>query len=113
MVENEKRTQMEKAKQVEKKKSKTKQKIQKKQEKFMKTLKPFLRELLPAVQKLIGEHMVLFPVEGDGACGPRNFAAWVFQDPTLGPYLARKINMYLLSTGTIGRTFLPFLLLET
>ena len=33
-----------------------------------------------------------FPVEGDGACGPRSFAAWIYQDPTLGPYLARNMN---------------------
>jgi hypothetical protein len=38
--------------------------------------------------------MVLFPVEGDGAYVPRTFAAWIFQDPTLGPYLARNINMH-------------------
>ena len=36
----------------------------------------------------------MFPVDGDGACGPRTFASWIFQDPTLGPYLARNINQH-------------------
>jgi hypothetical protein len=108
MVENEKKTQIKKAKQVEKKKLKTNQKNQKKPEKFMKTLKPFLRELPPAVKKLIGEHMVLFPVEGDGACGPRTFAAWIFQAPTLGPYLARNINMHFVKYSDYWEDFFGF-----
>ena len=64
----------------------------KKKDKFSQKLKPFLKELPPVVRKKIGDRFVLFPVEGDGACGPRSFAAWIFQDPTLGPYLARNMN---------------------
>ena len=57
-----------------------------------KTLKPYLRELPHAVQQLIGERFVLFPIDGDGACGPRSFAAWIYEDPSLGPNLARNMN---------------------
>ena len=57
-----------------------------------KVLKPHLRELPTAVRKLLGEKFVLFPVDGDGACGPRSFAAWIYEDPTLGPHLARNMN---------------------
>ena len=54
--------------------------------------KPYLKQLPEAVKVLVGDDHYLFPIEGDGACGPRTFAAWIFQDPTLGPYLARNIN---------------------
>ena len=57
-------------------------------------MKSFLRELPPGVKKILGEGYFLFPVDGDGACGPRTFASWIFQDPTLGPYLARNINQH-------------------
>ena len=46
----------------------------------------------PAVKKIVGDSFVLFPVDGDGACGPRSFAAWIYEDPTLGPHLARNMN---------------------
>ena len=44
------------------------------------------------MKRLLGDQFVLFPVDGDGACGPRSFAAWIYEDPTLGPHLARNIN---------------------
>ena len=59
------------------------------------TLKPYLRDLPDAVKTLVGENKYLFPIEGDGACGPRTFAAWIFQEPSLGPYLARNMNSHL------------------
>ena len=58
------------------------------------SLKPYLRQLPAAAKKVLGDGFYLFPVQGDGACGPRTFAAWIFQDPTLGPYLARNINAH-------------------
>ena len=78
-------------KKIEKKKTKTKQKKGEK-ERQNDVLKPHLRALPPAVKKIVGEDYVLFPVDGDGACGPRSFAAWIYEDPTLGPHLARNMN---------------------
>ena len=83
-------------KKLEKRRLKSKRKNSNKQEKKKKTLTEttYLKELPSAVKKLIGEDMMLYPVQGDGACGPRTFAAWIFQDPSLGPYLARNINAH-------------------
>ena len=58
-------------------------------------LKPYLRELPRIVKDLIGDRHFLYPIKGDGACGLRTGAAWIFQDQTLGPYLAREINRIL------------------
>ena len=55
-------------------------------------LKPYLKELSPAIKELIGEGFVLFPIVGDGACAPRCVAAWVYEDQSLGPNLARNMN---------------------
>ena len=52
--------------------------------------------------------MLLFPIEADGACGPRTFAAWIFQDPTLGPYLARNINMHFIKYWDYWEDFFSF-----
>ena len=55
-------------------------------------LKPFLRQLPRIVKDLIGEGYFVYLIEGDGSCGLRKGAAWIFQDQSLGPYLAREIN---------------------
>jgi hypothetical protein len=55
-------------------------------------LKPYLRELPNIIKDLIGDGYFLYPIKGDGSCGLRTPAAWIFQDQTLGPYLAREIN---------------------
>ena len=84
------------AKKLEKRRLKSMRKNSNKKERIKQTLTttPYLKEIPSAVKKLIGEDMMLFPVQGDGACGPRTFAAWIFQDPSLGPYLARNINAH-------------------
>ena len=84
------------AKRLEKRRLKSKRKNSNKKEKIKKTqtATPYLKDIPSAVKKLIGEDMMLFPVQGDGACGPRTFVAWIFQDPSLGPYLARNINAH-------------------
>ena len=46
-------------------------------------------------KNVVGENFVLFPVKGDGACGPNSAAAWIHHDPSLGPFLARNININL------------------
>ena len=79
-------------KRMEKKKSKTKATSETKVQPKKRILKPYLRELPAAVKRLVGENFVLFPVDGDGACGPSSFAAWIYEGPTLGPHLARNIN---------------------
>ena len=79
-------------KRMERKKSKTKQKNEMKLHSKTNVSKPYLRELPPTVKKIVGDNFVSFPVDGDGACGPRSLAAWIYEDPTLGPHLARNMN---------------------
>ena len=56
------------------------------------SIKAHIRELPSVCKKILGEEFVVYPVQGDGACGPRSAAAWLFHDQSLGPYLARNIN---------------------
>ena len=46
-------------------------------------LKPYLKELPCIVKDLIGDGHYLYSIKGDGACGLRTGAAWIFQDQTL------------------------------
>ena len=71
-------------------------------------LPPYLRKLPNHVEQIVGDDHVLFPIEGDGACGPRTFAAWIFQDPTLGPYLARNINSHFVQFWTYWKNVFSF-----
>ena len=58
-------------------------------------MKPWLKPLPKNCKNVVGENFVLFPVKGDGACGPNSAAAWIHHDPSLGPFLARNININL------------------
>ena len=73
-------------------------------------LKPFLKKVPSAVENLIGEGFVIYPVEGDGACGLRSVAAWIYQDPSLGPYLGRNVNTHFVKNWNHWRNYfsLPF-----
>ena len=74
-------------------------------------LKPYLRELPRIVKDLIGDRHFLYPIKGDGACGLRTGAAWIFQDQTLGPYLAREINRIFVENWVFGQDYftIPFI----
>lgn len=92
----------------EKQQRKNRQKNQKRKltkKPVKKVMKPYLRELPDAISQLVGEDHVLFPVQGDGACGPQCVADWVFQDPTLGPYVEKKHEYQI---GIFGRILLCF-----
>ena len=71
-------------------------------------LKPYLKELPENCKQLVGEGYVLYPVSGDGACGPRCLAAWIFLDPTLGPYLARNINIHFVKNWNYWKDYFQF-----
>ena len=74
-------------------------------------LKTYLAELPSTVKDLIGDGHVLYPVKGDGACGLRTGAAWIFQDQTLGPYLAREVNRIFVENWAFRQDYftIPFI----
>ena len=71
-------------------------------------LKPFLKKVPQQVENLIGEDFLIYPVDGDGACGLRSVAAWLYQDPTLGPYLGRNINTNFVKNWNYWKNFFAF-----
>ena len=88
-----KQKKIESVKKLEEDKKKSDKKIKKQQKKEAKLkLKPYLKEVPPNCKSIVGEDYILYPVKGDGACAPRCLAAWIFQDQTLGPYVARDLN---------------------
>ena len=88
-MKNEKKKEIEKNEErLRRMKLKIKKKVQEKSG-IKENLKPYLRELPKIVKDLIGDGYLLCPIKGDGSCGLRTPAAWIFQDQTLGPYLAR------------------------
>ena len=71
-------------------------------------LKPYLKEIPQTIKKIIGEDFYLYPVVGDGACGLRAVAGWLFQDPSQGPYLGRNINEHYVSNWKYWKQFFAF-----
>ena len=53
---------------------------------------PAVRELTGKVKEALGDSFVLYPIEGDGICGPRSAAAFLGNDQSFGYVLARSIN---------------------
>ena len=89
-------------------KLKIKKKSQKKNGIKGNLLKPYLRELPTIIKDLIGDGYFLYPIKGDGSCGLRTPAAWIFQDQTLGPYLAREINRIVVKNWTFWQDYFTF-----
>ena len=75
---------------------------------FSVKVKPFIKELPDVCRKIPGEGFCLYPVKGDGSCGPRCAAAWIFHDQSLGPYLARNINMDFVQNWEFWEPFFTF-----
>ena len=71
-------------------------------------IKSYLKEIPESCKKVLGDGYVLFPVNGDGSCGPRCASAWIFQDPSLGPYLARNINMHFIKNWDYWKEIFVF-----
>ena len=92
---------------LEKSRSKNKARNLKKRENSQK-LKPYLKNLPDNCKELVGDDCVLFPVKGDGACGPNCAAAWIHQDPSLGPYLARNINVHFIKNWDYWKNVITF-----
>ena len=67
--------QLKENKKTEKARLKNKVRNIRKQEKEISRLKAYMREIPDNCRKLLGEGFVLYPVKGDGACGPRCAAA--------------------------------------
>ena len=72
------------------------------------TLKPYLKELPNAIKNIIGDDYFLYPVAGDGACALRSIAGWIFQDPSLGPYLGRNVNEHFVKNWHYWESFFTF-----
>ena len=70
--------------------------------------KSYIRELPDVCKKILGGEFVVYPVKGDGACGPRSAAAWMFHDQSLGPYLSRNINLDFIQNWTFWEPFFTF-----
>ena len=70
--------------------------------------KPYLRELPKNIKSVFGDDFSLYPVDGDGACGLRAAAGWIFQDPSLGPYLGRNLNTHFVENWHYWKTFFTF-----
>ena len=97
-----------KQKSLEKSKAKNKGRSLRKKELKGSGLKPWLRELPKSCKQILGADFVIFPVKGDGACGPNCAAAWIHQDPSLGPYLARNINNYIVKNWEYYKNAITF-----
>ena len=95
------------AEKVNNKKLKKKKKVARNKVKDEK-LKPFLKELPIGVKNLIGSEYCIYKIEGDGACGLRSAATWLFQDQTLGPYLGRNLNNHFVQNWEYWKTFISF-----
>ena len=91
----------EKKKRIEKRNSK---RMSRKNQKRI-NIKPYLRELPEAVKNIIGGNYYVYPVVGDGSCGLRTIAAWIFQDQTLGPFLGREINRMFVKNWNFWKSF--------
>lgn len=85
-------------------KSKVKNKLLKKKT----VIHPYLRELPIGVKNLLGDNYLLYPVAGDGACALRSIAGWIFQDPSLGPYLGRNVNEHFVKNWHYWQSFFTF-----
>ena len=96
----------EKEKKEAEKLKKMKSKLKKSNERVQ--IKSFLREIPQSVKNLIGEDYYLYPVVGDGACGLRAIAGWIFQDPTEGPYLGRNVNAHFVRNWHYWKNFFSF-----
>ena len=72
------------------------------------TLKPYLKELPNHIKNIIGDDYFLYPVAGDGACALRSIAGWIFQDPSLGPYLGRNVNEHFVKNWHYWESFFTF-----
>ena len=70
--------------------------------------KSYIRELPDVCKKILGGEFFVYPVKGDGACGPRSAAAWMFHDQSLGPYLSRNINLDFIQNWTFWEPFFTF-----
>ena len=71
-------------------------------------IKPWLKPLPENCKSIVGDNFVLFPVKGDGACGPTSAAAWIHHDPTLGPFLAQNINKNLVKNWECFKNTITF-----
>ena len=93
------------------KKLKNKTKNVKKKKEATLILKPYLRDIPDNIKHLLDNDHVLYPVKGDGSCGPRCLAAFLYQDQTLGPHLARNINLHFVQNWSHWKNFfeLPFI----
>ena len=72
------------------------------------SINPYLKELPEAIKNIIGDNYLLYPVAGDGACALRAIAGWIFQDPSLGPYLGRNVNEHFVKNWHYWENFFTF-----
>ena len=110
LVAEEKEREVVKLVKINSKKLKNKTKNLKKKGETNHSLKPYLRNIPDNIKHLLDDDQVLYPVKGDGSCGPRCLAAFLYQDQTLGPHLARNINLHFVENWSHWRNIfeLPF-----
>ena len=73
---------------------------------------PAVRELTGKVKEALGDSFVLYPIEGDGICGPRSAAAFLGNDQSLGYVLARSINDVYIHNWSHWKDFFSHFLLK-
>ena len=103
----EKEREKKEAEKQKKLRAKLKNKEKKEKEDYLQT-KPYLKELPDVVKNVIGDDFYLYPVAGDGACALRSIAGWIFQDPSLGPYLGRNVNEHFVKNWHYWKNFFYF-----
>ena len=103
----EKEREKKEAEKQKKLRAKLKNKEKKEKEEYLQT-KPYLKELPDVVKNVIGDDFYLYPVAGDGACALRSIAGWIFQDPSLGPYLGRNVNEHFVKNWHYWKNYFTF-----
>ena len=70
-------------------------------------MKAYLKDV-PMIRNIIGDGFYVYPIKGDGACGLRAVAAWLFSDQSEGPYLGRNVNNKFVTNWEYWKSFFVF-----